>query len=236
MFKRLFLILFCIAFCFTGSLCAQEVFDFGFYGGTNVAKLNERYFDYDNRWGYQAGMDWKVGNKWCQGEIALGYLNMGNKYKQDLIVGPNDSGEYQEHLYSYKSNLHYIDIPASFALGWWNTKDGGFGITVSGGAYMAVGVGGKINVTADFKSHDAGGQIYESFSQEYSTKYFGDKEYQYKRLDAGWTVGLRLGLGNVVRIAVSYRHGLTNLSNIEGYKVTNRALILSLIFNVAGGD
>ena len=215
-------------------LRAQEVLDFGFYGGANVAKLDERFFDYDNRWGGQVGLDWKVGNKWCQGDFALGYLNMGSKYVINTSVGDGSSGEVQRQRYNYKGVGHYIDIPASLALGWWDIDDSGFGFALSGGAYMSVGVAGNIDVEGEFRNLNAGGNVYDSFSKEYSEKYFGDKPYQYKRLDAGWTVGARLGIGEVFRIAVSYRQGLTNLSNLEGYEVKNKAFILSLVFVVSG--
>ena len=49
--KRIILLmLITMALCWKADgLCAQDVCEMGFYGGTNKAKLEERFFDYDNR-------------------------------------------------------------------------------------------------------------------------------------------------------------------------------------------
>lgn len=211
---------------------AQDVCEGGFYVGTNRTKFHERFFVYDNRWGGQVGFDAKIGNKFIQTELSLGYLNMGVKYIVNGVVGLDKNSKYQEHRYTYKSSGHYIDLPISISLGWWDMQDSGFGMTVSGGAYMSVGLAGEINVKGEYKSHDEGGHLYDSFSKKYSIKYFGDNNYQYKRFDAGWTVGGRFALGEIIRISVLYRQGFVNLSNIKNYKVTNRSLMLGLIFVV----
>lgn len=236
--KRIILLmLITMALCWKADgLCAQDVCEMGFYGGTNKAKLEERFFDYDNRWGGQVGFDAKVGAKWVQVEMSLGYLNAGTKYTLNSRVGLNENSMHQEQTFKYKSSAHYVDIPVSLALGWWGMEDSGFGLTVSGGAYMSVGLAGKIKVKGDFKSHDESGFLYETFSKDYSTKLFGDEPFQYKRFDAGWTVGARLALGEVFRVAVSYRQGLVNLSNVDGYKATNRMLMIGVIFAIPGDD
>ena len=89
--KRIILLmLITMALCWKADgLCAQDVCEMGFYGGTNKAKLEERFFDYDNRWGGQVGFDAKVGAKWVQVEMALGYLNAGTKYTLNSRVGLN---------------------------------------------------------------------------------------------------------------------------------------------------
>ena len=235
--KRILILLLVMLQCLGVShVLAQEVCDIGFYAGTNMAKLNERFFDYDNRIGGQAGVDLKVGNKWCQGEFSLGYLNVGAKYSRATFVGSDEAGLWQEQRSKVKSSGHYIDIPMSLALGWWDMKESGFCLTVSGGAYMSIGLGGRIKETQDVRIVNEYGVLTDSFTEEASGGFFGDEPYQQKRFDAGWTVGARLALGSVFRIAVSYRHGLVNLSNIDGYKVNNNAIMFSLIFAGSGVD
>ncbi len=235
---RKILFLFALLPCWSASMInAQFIGELGFYGGTNMSKLNERFFDYPNRWGGQVGFTAVVGNKWCQGEISLSYLNIGHKYNSRMMLGMNDTGRSQIQFRKYKASAHYIDLPVSLALGWWNMDKSGFGLMVTGGAYVSAGLGGKIKVNQDVRSYNDSGVLYENFStDELSTSYFGDNPHQYKRFDAGWTVGLRFGLGPTIRLTASYRQGLVNLSNIKGYKVTNRAIMIGLFLNFVHED
>lgn len=234
-----FVYTFWIGVCLGGiqEVVAQSVVDVGFYGGLNFSRFDTKYDEYDNLLGGQGGFNVKVGTKWFQIEGALEYCYRGTKYRQDINVGSTTDNSYTTE---YKSKIvsggHHILIPLSFAVGYWNmTEDNeweGAGLTVSGGGYIDIGVAGrtKAELSAIYSEGSASVQDYDY--DPVSTKLFGDLPHQIKRFDVGWTVGVMFGAGSVFRLGVSYRHGLINLSNMDGYKIYNRSISLNLIIGM----
>lgn len=209
----------------------QEFFNGGFYVRANMSTPNYEFIDYDKRFGGDIGFAAETGCKWCYVEYGLGYTNIGMKYKCELDLHDANSLEYREnHKIKYKGIGHYIDIPLAIAFRLANKE--GFGISISGGGYMDIGIAGKIKIKDSFSVFSYQAKEY-SEDWKYDTKLFGDESYQYKRFDAGWKVGANIHLGPVVRIGAEYRQGAINLSRLEGTKFTNKVFNLSLIFMIS---
>ncbi|MBP3471725.1 MAG: outer membrane beta-barrel protein [Paraprevotella sp.] len=205
----------------------QEFFNFGMYGRANMSKPNYEFIDFDNRFGGDIGFILETGWKWGYLEYGLGYSNVGMKYKCNYALNSLYSQEHSEDgKITYRGIGQYIDIPVAVAFRLANKK--GYGISVSGGGYMSIGVAGKINIENQFTSYTFQAIDFTD-TWEYETKLFGDETHQYKRFDAGWKVGMNIHLGKVVRIGAEYRQGAINLSQLEGAKLTNKVFNLSLI-------
>lgn len=218
-------------------IAAQAVRDGGFYAGANISKFDTHYNEYDNLWGGQGGIMFKVGTKWLQMEAALEYAYRGTKYQQTLYVGSTTDSSYRnEYQSKVVSSGHHITIPISLALGYWNmTEDNdwsGAGFTVSGGGYIDIGVAGHTKANLSYVYKESGAAIEDIKYDPVSTKLFGDLPHQIKRFDAGWTVGMMFGAGSGFRIGASYRHGLLNMSNLKGYKIYNRGIFLNFILGM----
>lgn len=226
---RLYLLLLISFLAFPLRLHSQDVCEVGFYLGTNMSKLNEEFFNYDNAWGGQVGAEWKVGSKWCQFEGQIGYSVMMSKYKDMVEVGQLEGGLVQRNESQYKAVGHYLDLPLYLSLGWWDMKDTGFGLTVLGGAFMEVGLAGKINIETDSENINYG-VVTERHTSHNSTSLFGDDNCNMKRVNAGWTIGGRMALGERIRIGATYRHGLVNLSNVHGRKSTRNSFFINIAF------
>lgn len=205
----------------------QEFFNFGIYGRANMSKPDYEFIDFDNRFGGDIGFILETGWKWGYLEYGIGYSNIGMKYKCDFALKCLDTQEYsEEHKMTYRGIGHYIDIPVAIAFRLANKK--GFGISVSGGGYMTIGVAGKIKLEDKFTAYSYRVVSYTD-TWEYETELFGDETHQFKRFDAGWKIGINVHLGKVVRIGAEYRQGAINLSQLEGTKLTNKVFNLSLI-------
>lgn len=222
---------------FFNKLQAQKVLEGELYGGTNISKFETIFNDYDNFWGGQGGFIMKLGAKWIQFEGGLEYDYKGTKYIQNITVGSStDHSFHIDNETKVKYAGHYITIPLSVALGYWNITERndreGIGFTVSGGGYINVGVAGQIKSRTTSLYYEGNSPVWEADPESFSTKVFGDSPHQIKRFDAGWSVGCMFGAGSIFRIGASYRHGLINISNLKGYKICNREILVNLIFGL----
>lgn len=227
--SKLYLLILLLFLTFSQISRSQDVCEGGFYLGTNMSKLHEELFSYDNAWGGQAGVEWKVGSKWCQFEGQIGYSAMMSKFKDYIEVGQQEGGIVQRNKSVYKAVGHYLDLPLYLSLGWWDMEDSEFGFTVMGGAYMEVGLAGTINIETDLENLNYG-VVTARHTSHYSTSLFGDDQCNIKRFNAGWTVGARLALGYMIRIGATYRHGLIDLSNVHGRKSTRNSFFINIAF------
>lgn len=234
--RSLFLFLLLCVFI---SVRAQSVADVMLHGGVNFSNLRTTYNEYDQGLGGQGGILAKVGCNWVQCELGLEYSYAAHKYKQDVALGfetEKDDGESYLVQTNVKSFSHNITLPVSLALGYWSDDDG-FGFTVSGGGYVAVGLAGKNKVDSQREYYDKAGHLtYVEEEKIYSTSLYGDKNHQLKRFDAGWQVGCMLRLGPVVRVGATYRHGLLNVSNMPTYKMYNKSLMFNVLFDLCPDD
>ena len=215
---------------------AQHVVDGGFYAGMNNNGLKSPMNEYDNRWGGQGGFFLKLGNKWTQGETALEYSFRSFKYDQCMIVGSVEDHSYKEQWkMSVISTSHHITLPLSVAVGYWPmTEDNfyeGVGITISGGGYIDIGVAGTTKAKINYAYVESNSVRYDHSPDPVKTDLYGSENHQLRRFDYGWTVGMMFGAGPGFRIGASYRHGLANISNMDGYKMYNKTLFINLMLS-----
>ncbi len=221
------------------ALADETVVDGGFLAGMNTSGVSSRFNEYDNLLGGQGGFWLKIGKKWFQVETGLEYSYRANKFEQISEVGVlGDPSTLQTQKYSVRSSSHHITFPLSIAFGFWpnndcgESRDGDFiGVSVSGGGYVDVGVAGTIKAKGSCVFQPYGSTQSDMQLGPVSTGLYGSDSYQQKRFDYGWQVGLIFGVGTVFRIGATYRHGLANLSNLPDYKITNRCLMVNIMFS-----
>lgn len=210
------------------SVKAEEVLEGGFYLGGNITKMRNDIFPYDPRWGFQLGGYLRAGTTWIQFLGALEYSNTGTKYKSEGTFGLSDGSYSQKHTAKNSSSNHYIALPLQIAIGYWDTEDELGGITISGGGYIEYGVVGDSKLEFSLTDYKSGMHEYsESLTHKYNT--FGDKQYQLKRFDVGWMIGLQIGVGPNVRLGTEYRKGLLNLSSVDGLPMKKSCWCFNLI-------
>lgn len=215
---------------------AQMVIDGGFYAGMNINGLNTPLHEYDNRCGGQGGFMLKVGNRWIQGETALEYSYREFRYDQSVKVGSTNDASYQERWKtSVISSSHHITLPLSVAVGYWPmTEDNdyeGVGFTISGGGYIDIGVVGTTKAKSNYAYLESNSIMKDHKCNPIKSNLYGSENHQLHRFDYGLTVGMMFGAGAGFRLGVSYRHGLANLSNMDGYKIRNKTLFINLIIS-----
>lgn len=219
--------------CSVYNSLAQNVFvETIIYGGTNFSNLHTKYKEYDYALGGQGGLMIKVGNRFIQFESGLEYSYQAYKYDNKVDVGYVNNSNRETIKINTTFASHHITIPASIALGVWDDEGYG-GISVSGGVYADAGLYGR--TTVEEKRLFYKGHILEYVSDEtkYKTNLYGDLNHQKKRFDAGWQVGCLIGIGTVIRIGATYRHGLINISNIPHYKQYNKCFMINLLFCIS---
>lgn len=220
-------IVFFVGILWINVMLGQSFFNGGLYVRANMSSPDYEFIDFKNRFGGDVGIAMETGWKWGYLEYGIGYSNIGMKYESSILYMDSGDESYSEKSVFYCNvGAHYIDIPAAIAFRLANKKE--FGVSIDGGGYLSVGVTGKIKLDEYLTCNSYNMLIYEE-DKAYSMDFFGDKSYQYKRMDAGWKVGAKIHLGRCVRIGMEYRRGLINLSNLEGTVYKNRVFNLSLL-------
>lgn len=215
---------------------AQEVAEGGIFSGVNRGGLATRFDEYDNRTGAQGGMWLKVGSKWIQGEGALEYSFRGFKYNQGVRVGSVFDDTYcHDWQCRVTSTSHHLSLPLSVAVGYWPLMEKrdyeGVGITISGGGYIDFGIVGATKAKVEYAYMEGNSIMGDYTPGSVKAGLYGDLPHQLKRFDYGWSVGMMFGAGAGFRIGASYRQGLANLSNLDGYKAYNRCFLVNLMLS-----
>lgn len=209
------------------SINGQEVTMGGMYGGVNRTKWDTSFSEFNPGWMGQFGFIGKAGLSWLQVDFAAEITGKNTGFTQVTTVTDTD----QKWVTTYKDVVSnksaHLTIPVSMAIGYWHQEEDNYegwgGISVSGGMYVDVGIGGRSDCKVTVTHKSGNQEIVETYRD--GDAMFGSSPSKYKRFDAGWQVGVMAG--GRVGVGATYRYGLLNLSNVPGYKIYSRTLSIN---------
>ena len=217
--KKLTLLFLIVFFC---NLVFSQGFHYGVYAGFSGSTIIERNewageLEKSIKYGYQLGaaIEYELFS-FLSVSSDIGFFQKGDKIKDEFAVS--------------KASLGYLDIPINIG---YKLPIKDFKITIMAGPYVSVAMVGKKTLTVlseiepnyewhfDEHGHDA--------YIDDGTPVFGEEFHSYKRLDNGFTFGLKIGFKQY-RLSANYAMGLTDIKPNETITAKNSAFNVSFAY------
>lgn len=161
--------------------------------------------------GYRTTMDRKIrmlGGLVCEYSFDNDLISLGSG-----ILFSQKGMEFNDEYESIDESLNYIDIPLDLIF---KLNLGGPRLLIEMGPQLSVGLNGK----NESRYMDEVGDLDVEF---------GSDPDQYKRFELGANVGGGVEYGNF-QLKGNYSTGLTNMLNIDSFKLKNKVISISLTY------
>jgi hypothetical protein len=197
----------------------SQSINFGIKAGVNFANQalnNPASSNLNNYTGFHAGAILDITLKNISIQPGILFSTKGFTTKSQLV----NANQQNVGFYTSKNVLDYVEIPVNILYKWSTPPLGK--LFVGGGPYFGYGLSGKVSATN-------GSEKYLAPSQNPNIDlHFGSGDGDYKNPDYGFNFLAGIELKHNILVDVNYGLGLGNLTHVDGVRINNRVLGVSV--------